>query len=72
MSDTGIGENIRRIISKKKMIQAAVARDAGYDPKKFNDMLMGRAKIYDHDIVPICKSLMVTPNELFGYPTDQN
>ena len=39
---------------------------AGYDPKKFNALLRGRKRLTSDDVVPICKALGVTPNELFG------
>ena len=58
-------EMIYKIIDEKCLKQSAVARAAGYDPKKFNALLRGR-KMTSEDVVPICKALGVTPNELFG------
>lgn len=59
-------EMIYKIIDEKCLKQSAVARAAGYDPKKFNALLRGRKKMTSEDVVPICKALGVTPNELFG------
>lgn len=58
-------DRIYEVISAKNMCQAAVARAAGYAPKKFNDMLRGRALITADDVVPICSALGVDANELF-------
>ena len=62
---------IYKIIDEKCLKQSAVARAAGYDPKKFNALLRGRKRLTSDDVVPICKALGVTPNELFGidHPT---
>lgn len=61
-------EMIYKIIDEKCLKQSAVARAAGYDPKKFNALLRGRKKMTSEDVVPICKALGVTPNEL---PSDR-
>ena len=65
------GIMIYKIIDEKCLKQSAVARAAGYDPKKFNALLRGRKRLTSDDVVPICKALGVTPNELFGidHPT---
>ena len=57
---------IYTIIDEKCLKQSAVARAAGYEPKKFNDLLRGRKRMTSDDVVPICKALGITPNELFG------
>lgn len=57
---------IYKIIDEKCLKQSAVARAAGYEPKKFNDLLRGRKRMTSDDVVPICKALGITPNELFG------
>ena len=58
-------QKIYQVMSDWNMCQAAVARSAGYTPKKFNDMLRERATITANDIPNICKALGITPNELF-------
>lgn len=50
-------EMIYKIIDEKCLKQSAVARAAGYDPKKFNALLRGRKKMTSEDVVPICKAL---------------
>lgn len=35
-------------------------------PEKFNALLRGRKRLTSDDVVPICKALGITPNELFG------
>ncbi len=59
-------DTIYKVIDEKCLKQSAVARAAGYDPKKFNAILRRRKKMTSDDVVPICKALGVTPNELFG------
>lgn len=62
-----VTETISKIISDRCMKQSAVARAAGYTPKQFNDLLHGRKRFTADDVVPICKALSITPNELFRY-----
>lgn len=62
-----VTDMIYKIIDEKCMKQSAVARAAGYEPKKFNDLLRGRKRMTSDDVVPICKALGITPNELFGF-----
>lgn len=62
-----VTETITKIISERCMKQAAVARAAGYTPKQFNNLLHGRKRFTADDVVPICKALSITPNELFRY-----
>ena len=61
-------DTIYKVIDEKCLNQSAVARAAGYEPKVFNAMLRGRKRMTSDDVVPICKALGVTPNELFGIP----
>lgn len=62
-----VTENIYKIMQEKSLIQAGVAKKAGYTPKLFNNMLRGRKLILADDVLKICKALDVTPNKLFGY-----
>ena len=61
-------DTIYKVIDEKCLKQSAVARAAGYEPTVFNAMLRGRKRMTSDDVVPICKALGVTPNELFGIP----
>ena len=58
-----VSDMIYKVINEKCLKQSAVAV---YDPKIFNAMLRGRKRMTSDDVVPICKALGVTPNELFG------
>ena len=64
-----VSEIIYKTIEEKCLKQSAVARAAGYSPKQFNAMLKGRKRMTSDDVVPICKALGVTPNQLFGMET---
>lgn len=61
-----IRKRIYAVMESGHMCQAAVARTAGLTPKKFNDILRGRARIDSNNIPAICKALNITPNELFA------
>ncbi|WP_418427945.1 helix-turn-helix domain-containing protein [Anaerotruncus massiliensis (ex Liu et al. 2021)] len=61
-----IAVNVKRIIKDRCLIQAAVARKAGYTPKSFNNMLNGRKVISDYDVKTIANALQVDPNHLFA------
>lgn len=58
---------IYEVMEEKHFKQASIAVAAGYTPKMFNNLLKGRKKMTNHDILPICKALDITPNELFNY-----
>ena len=62
-----IAENVKRIVREKGMLQSAVAKKAGYNPKVFSNMLNGRKVISDFDVSAISQALDVSPNELFGW-----
>ena len=59
-------ENAKRIINEKCLSKGAVGRKAGYDIKKFSNMLNGRKIITDVDVANIANALEVEPNELYG------
>lgn len=63
--------NIKQIINDKGFMQKRVAEKAGYSQKKFSDMLNGRKRICDNDVLNIANALEVTPNELFGIGLEQ-
>lgn len=52
-----VQERIYRIMRSKKMQQSLVAKDAGFAPKDFNNMLKGRKLIRPEHIVPLAKLL---------------
>ena len=58
-------DNVYRIMQERKMSQAAVAKGAGMSPQAFNNILKGRKLLREEYVFPICRSLGVTPNDLF-------
>ena len=64
-----IAENVKRIIDEKCLSKGAIGRKAGYDIKKFSNMLNGRKIITDVDVMNIANVLDVEPNELYGFPS---
>ena len=63
-------ENIKRVIDEKCLSKGAIGRKAGYDIKKFSNMLNGRKIINDVDVIKIANALEVEPNELYGIKKD--
>ena len=68
---SAIAENVKKIIRKKCLKQGALAEKAGYDCKKFSNMLNGRKVITDIDVIKIANALEVAPNDLYGITEDQ-
>lgn len=66
-----LADRIYEIIEEKHLKQSSIATAAGFTPKIFNSMLRKRKMIRPEHIVPICKALGVTPNELFGFDMQQ-
>jgi DNA-binding Xre family transcriptional regulator len=67
VNEMSVPETIYKIIEENHLKQSSIAIAAGYDVKTFNNMLKKRKRITSSDIVPICKALRITPNELFEY-----
>lgn len=61
-----VADRIYQIMETKCMKQCLVAKAAGFTAKEFNNMLRGRRIIKTEDLMPICKALGITPNELLG------
>ena len=68
---SAIAENVKKIIREKCLKQGALAEKAGYDCKKFSNMLNGRKVITDVDVIKIANALEVAPNDLYGITEDQ-
>ena len=64
--NTPVAENITRIIQEKGLKQTFVAKNAGYTPQMFNDMLTGRRSIKVSDVIRIYPILGVDVNCLYG------
>lgn len=62
-----VTKNVKQIITEKGLIQKRVAQRAGIEEKTFSNMLNGRKKICDKDVLNIASALNVTPNDLFGF-----
>lgn len=66
MYESVTAENTKRIIKEKCLSKGAIGRKAGYNAKKFSNMLNGRKIITDVDVANIANALEVEPNELYG------
>lgn len=72
MTDSKIAVNTKRIIAEKGLKQRAVATKAGFSEQQFSALMTGRRIIKDVDVMAIAIALDTTPNELFGYPTNDS
>lgn len=66
-----VTKNVKQIISEKGLLQKRVAQKAGIEEKAFSNMLNGRKKICDTDVLNIASALNVTPNDLFGFSSGE-
>lgn len=66
-----VAENVKKIIHDKCLSKGAIGRKAGYDIKKFSNMINGRKIITDVDVMNIANALEVEPNELYGVKTEK-
>lgn len=62
-----ISYNLNNIVKKTGLKKYAVAEKCGYSAKRFSDILCGRKRITDADIIKLCEGLDISPNDLFGY-----
>ena len=62
-----IAEKVRMTITDSGMKQKAVAEKAGWDPKKFSDLVSGRRTFLADYLPAICFALNKTPEELLSY-----
>lgn len=59
--------NVKKIIEDRGLKQSYVAQKIGLHPKTFNALLNGRKTFDVVYVVPICKALGITPNQLLGF-----
>ena len=59
--------NVKNLIEELGMKQSYVAHKIGMHPKTFNALLNGRKTFDVMYVVPICKALGISPNELLGF-----
>ncbi len=64
--------NIKRILNKKGYKQKYIARKAGYSENTMSNIINNRKRINDSDILRIAQALEVTPNDLFGFNSNDN
>ena len=58
---------IEKVIFEKGLKKQVVAEQIGLTPQQFSDLLNDRRQLKSSDILPICKALGISPNELYGY-----
>lgn len=67
MTKFTIINNVKNIVRESHLKNYAIAEKCGYSPKKFSDLLCGRKRITETDIMKLYKGLNISPNDLFGY-----
>lgn len=61
--------NVKKIIESRGLKQSYIAEKVGLNPKTFNALLNGRKTFDVSFVVPICRALDITPNQLLGFET---
>ena len=60
-----IAKGIKKIIAERGLVQAAVARRAGFKPQAFTDMLHGRKIMRALDLFRIAAALDVSVQDIY-------
>lgn len=70
MSDAELAARLRRLRKLAGKTQVTVAAELGISKATYNSWEAGRNEIRGSFVVPLCRSLACSPNDLFGYPSD--
>ncbi len=62
-----VSSKVKQEIENKGLKQSYVAQKIGMNPKTFNGLLNGRKTFDVNYLVPICKAIGLSPNELLGF-----
>lgn len=65
-------ERIRQRIKEKGLKFRDVAEMGGYKLSTFSTMMNGKRKLYDQDIIKLCKILGAQPNDFIKLEDDEN
>ena len=60
-------EVIKKVIFEKGLKKKYVAEEANLTAQQFSDLLAHRRNLNKDDVIPLCKALGISPNELYGY-----
>lgn len=64
-ANSPVAENVAALIRSQGLVQASVAKRAGFTPWELSAMLNGRRQIHACDIAGIARALGVSPGDLF-------
>lgn len=67
-----VNDNLKSIIKSNGLKQKYVAEKIGFTPQNFSNMLNGRKRFEIENVINICNTLGITPNELFGFNDNQS
>lgn len=70
MSDAELSARLRRLRKLAGKTQAAVAAELGISKATYSSWETGRNEVRGSFVVPLCRSLLCSPNDLFGYAGD--
>ena len=65
-----IRQRLEHLCSRSTKKQSDIAAAAGISPQRLNDMIKGRKPLSLKLVVPVCRAVGCTPNELFGWEDD--
>lgn len=67
----GLGENIEQLIIEQGLKKCKVAERSGIRFSKLSRIIHGKAEADTREILALCNTLNVSPNELFGYDSEE-
>ncbi len=65
MDGMDFNRNVKAAIERGRLCAARVAREAGMNPKIFYKILALKRKVYADEVLPICRALGCTVDEMF-------
>ena len=72
MSGNELGLRLRRLRRLAGKTQSVVAAEIGVSKATYSSWETGRNEVRWHFVVPLCRSLSCTPNDMFDYGNDDS
>lgn len=72
MSGNELGLRLRRLRRLVGKTQSVVAAEIGVSKATYSSWETGRNEVRWHFVVPLCRSLSCTPNDMFDYGNDDS
>lgn len=67
----GLGECIEQLINEQGLKKCKVAERSGIRNSRFSKIIHGKTEADATEIISLCNTLNVSPNDLFGYDREE-